>query len=507
MPNPDPATVERLKEASANAMREGRLEEALSLSLQLERLDPQASTWPWRTAVVLRRLGRTTEEIEALCRAARILERSDTFRCATVCNQILKIAPQHAETVQRLRRLHQRASAGRAAPSASAGAPTHSPQTQAWLQKHDSGLVGLPLREAIPGATARARGGVYQIPLADEVGPDAPLELGTADLPPHLARDSELTTDTLGNMTAKVAAELSIEDMAILAVEEEFKAAEQANKALSNTPLFSQLSEASFSALLREAGSVDLPKDRSLFKQGERSDALYVIARGQVAVVDEGPPRRGIAKLTTGDFFGEIALIGDQPRSATITALTDTQLISIDRPMMHKLIESDPAVLSVLLRFFRDRSVERLLATNPLFTVLSSRDRESLTKRFRFLEVSEGSVLLPQGEVPEGLVVLLAGRAEVIRNAEGGAVRLGELKAGDVCGEMSLIQEQGAIALVRAQTKCLAIELPARLFLRIVNSRPEAMQFIKKVIRKRAAQAKAILAGQANYAEGGLRLL
>ena len=84
---------------------------------------------------------------------------------------------------------------------------------------------------------------------------------------------------------------------------------------------------------------------------------------------------------------------------------------------------------------------------------------------------------------------------------------LGELRPGDVCGEMSLLQERGTIALVRAKTKCLAIELPAQLFLRIVNSRPEAMKFIRKVIRKRAAQTKAILAGKAAYAEGHLRML
>ena len=150
--------------------------------------------------------------------------------------------------------------------------------------------------------------------LADEVSPEAPLDLEIpAELPPHLAQNLEVTTDMLGNVTAQVASEMTAEDLAVLAVEEEFKAAEQANRALSGTPLFSQLSEASFSELLRQAGSVDLVKDQVLFKQGDPGNALYVVAEGVVGVIDEGPPRRGIAKLSTGEFFGEIALIADQP--------------------------------------------------------------------------------------------------------------------------------------------------------------------------------------------------
>jgi CRP-like cAMP-binding protein len=511
------AEVARLKAAASDALKRHQHPLALRHCLDLEKLQPEDPMWPRRTALVLNRMNRPLDEIDALERSATNYEKAgDLLKCATVCNQILQLDANHAATRERLVRIHRNVQ-----PKVAPPAPAWSAPEEGWIAQADSGLHSLNLRRVAMARPATTRAGMYHIPLAGER--DGPLELSDpADVPLHLAADLELTLDANGNVMARsvqqVRAEVYgaapimenalTEDEAVMAVEAEFKQAAQTNAALTATPLFAQLSERSFSELLMHARSLSFEHDQEIFHQGDAGDALFVIAEGSVGVIDEGPPRRPITRLVEGDFFGEIALLSDRPRSATCLALAETQLIRIDRAVMKRLIASDPQVLPVLLRFFRDRSVERLLSTNPLFTVLSEADREAVRSRFRFLEVEAGAVMLAEGRTAEGLLLLLAGRADVVRQEAGRPITLGTLGPGDVAGEMSILTESPAVASVVAAEKCLVIELPAAMFMKIVKSRPQAMEFIRKIAERRAAQSRAILAGErGSYRQGSVELL
>jgi CRP-like cAMP-binding protein len=104
--------------------------------------------------------------------------------------------------------------------------------------------------------------------------------------------------------------------------------------------------------------------------------------------------------------------------------------------------------------------------------------------------------------------LLLAGRADVVRQESGRSVHLGKLGPGDVAGEMSILTESPAVASVVAAEKCLVIELPSAMFSKIVKSRPKAMEFIRKIAERRAAQSRAILAGeQGSFRQGSVELL
>src|SRR6516162_999353 len=67
-----------------------------------------------------------------------------------------------------------------------------------------------------------------------------------------------------------------------------------------------------------------------VFREGEPGNAMYFIGSGQVEVRSE-KTRQRVASLGAGSFFGEIALLLGGPRSATVRALTDTELFILDR--------------------------------------------------------------------------------------------------------------------------------------------------------------------------------
>jgi hypothetical protein len=97
---------------------------------------------------------------------------------------------------------------------------------------------------------------------------------------------------------------------------------------LRGVPFLAPLPGPTLEHLAGSVGTVSLAAGADLFRQGDAGDRFYVVRSGAVDVVKDG---RTIATTGPGGYVGEIALLKDVPRTATITARTDTELLSLDR--------------------------------------------------------------------------------------------------------------------------------------------------------------------------------
>jgi EAL domain-containing protein (putative c-di-GMP-specific phosphodiesterase class I) len=98
------------------------------------------------------------------------------------------------------------------------------------------------------------------------------------------------------------------------------------------------------------------PAQSVLFREGEPGDCAYVIERGRVAVsVVRDGHRTVLAELGPGDLIGEMALIRDDPRSATVTALEPTEVAVIERDHLGPVLEAADPVLKLFLRVLLQR--------------------------------------------------------------------------------------------------------------------------------------------------------
>jgi CRP-like cAMP-binding protein len=94
---------------------------------------------------------------------------------------------------------------------------------------------------------------------------------------------------------------------------------------LRSLSLFAGLPEVTIEELAANARHIRVSAGKRIIRRGDRGDAFYVIVEGQVEVLFVSDKRC----LKTGDFFGEIALLHDVPRTGTVCAKTDVELLEV----------------------------------------------------------------------------------------------------------------------------------------------------------------------------------
>ncbi len=121
---------------------------------------------------------------------------------------------------------------------------------------------------------------------------------------------------------------------------------------LEKVPLFGQLGPADLQRVLELARERAYPKNSVILFEDDPGDALYVVATGQVKVVLIGEDGREVilSVLGEGEFFGEMALIDDEPRSAHVIAMEDSTLVVLRREDFTNILMQVPAIALALLK-------------------------------------------------------------------------------------------------------------------------------------------------------------
>jgi CRP-like cAMP-binding protein len=327
--------------------------------------------------------------------------------------------------------------------------------------------------------------------------PPPPIELVAPAAAPVIDLAAPLSAVSLGELAgarpfrgpeagaAADALEIAIDLEPALAIEEETSEAAP-ERALPRTPLFSALDEPALRALIEKLDYQTFAQGQVLAKQGDVGDSLFVLASGEVAVVHEGPPPRELTRLGEGAFVGEIAMIADVPRTATIVATQQTEVLRLSRAVVWELSRRYPEFLSVLLRFLRDRLIDTLQGTSPLFLSVPPSDRKDLAGRFKLLEVEADRVLVQQGERSPALFILLAGKLAVEgRQPDGSARAVAELGPGAIVGELSLLTRQPAQASVRTAARCWLLSMGRETFSEVLMTYPTVLEYVNELAESR----------------------
>jgi zinc transporter ZupT len=152
-----------------------------------------------------------------------------------------------------------------------------------------------------------------------------------------------------------------------------------------------------------------------LFKAGDPGDALYIVARGKVEVLSNGAPGAGasggaIAVLGDGHAFGEMSLLSGGPRTATIRAVEDTDLLEISKEDFDRLVATDHQLADAVKRISHQRAISNLSAGGTeaaLWARVASGSLDHLSRH-------EAGKLLTEAAKGSGMAIVLGNILDTI---------------------------------------------------------------------------------------------
>jgi CRP-like cAMP-binding protein len=126
---------------------------------------------------------------------------------------------------------------------------------------------------------------------------------------------------------------------------------------LRSVPIFSELTEADFQSLAKVANRRRYPKDSVVFFENEQGDFFFMILDGRIKVTILGDDGREVilSLLGAGDFFGEMALLDNEPRSATAIAVEDSELLSLHRNDFQNVLSDNRSITVGLIKVLTAR--------------------------------------------------------------------------------------------------------------------------------------------------------
>ncbi len=266
-------------------------------------------------------------------------------------------------------------------------------------------------------------------------------------------------------------------------------------KQLPPLPLFSELPASDFARVL---SALKLRRARAgeiILAEGQPGQSFFVLARGTVRVqkhLAQGGDTT-LAVLHDGAIFGEMALVSASPRTATVIAESDCDLVEFDRDALVAASRSVATVAVALDKFTRERLLNNLLATAPLFRPLDRTQRFDLIRRFKAHDVAPGVVIIEEGALGRGLFVLLAGQVDVSKRDGDSKVLLATLGPGEVFGEISLVNDEPASATVTAAAQSTVLFLAREIFDRLVEAVPAIGEYVRNLGEERLMDTRLLL--------------
>jgi signal-transduction protein with cAMP-binding, CBS, and nucleotidyltransferase domain len=151
--------------------------------------------------------------------------------------------------------------------------------------------------------------------------------------------------------------------------------------------LFADMAEDQLEKFVGLLEKVSLPAFRTIVKKGEHGDAMFLVLVGEARVVDNiDGAEKTLHTLEVGDFFGEVSLFDEGPRTANVMTNKDSTFLKISKSNFNKLVHDHPGVAAAFLTALARFMAARLRSTNKMYSA-----------SLLFGKAGEGQIKSPQG--------------------------------------------------------------------------------------------------------------
>lgn len=244
--------------------------------------------------------------------------------------------------------------------------------------------------------------------------------------------------------------------------------------------LIETLSDEEAERFLRQGTRRHVRAGQVILRQGEVGDSFAIILQGQCEVrMERGDQAQIVGTLAAGDFFGEVASLFKLPRSATVAARTDVEILEFTGDAVERLAKESPLAGEYLRRV-----VERRLLATMTYQVaglhdLAETDREWIAEESAIVELPEGERMRAD-RLGDALWVVIHGELNFVRRVDG-ALRVLSWGAGRpfgnaIEGKLGVPEDADILATERT----LLARIPKRIALALFAAYPSVDEWVRK---------------------------
>jgi CRP-like cAMP-binding protein len=212
-------------------------------------------------------------------------------------------------------------------------------------------------------------------------------------------------------------------------------------------PLFSKLSESDTKSLCDILRIIEVPSGKKIIVEGDKGTEFFTIVKGKVNVTKrlKSGAQRSVATLEIGDSFGEVALIEDTYRTATVRAITKTFLIKLDKKGFDKFIKKSGIDKEKITDMI---GISKILMNIQMFSFFNPSQINSLISKLQSANFNKDEMIFKQNDLGDKFYIIQDGEI-LIQHSEDGKITLEKtLFKGDYFGEIALIKNISRTASV-----------------------------------------------------------
>jgi len=234
--------------------------------------------------------------------------------------------------------------------------------------------------------------------------------------------------------------------------------------------LFAALGESEASIILDAVEEQIFQKGERVIKQGDSGDFMFVIESGALdCLITKDGSEVVVKTCEAGDAFGELALLYNAPRAASVQAKDRCVCWKLDRETFNHIVKDAAAKK-------RDQYMD-FFKQVPLLNAVDAYGRSQVADALKPKEVTKGSEIIAQGSEGQEFYIIEEGTCKAIKKVSGQPDKELELKAGDYFGELALLNNEPRAASVFAESeKVRLLSLDRKAFNRLLGPLKEMMQ-------------------------------